>query len=200
VIFGSTTGIIANTVEDMKSAKCPLKTIPAMIFCAVAVLLSGCAAGITRTGYQAPANAAAKNLEKCPIAIQDNVKLDPNDMQVLGAIQSYDTGFSTDCDEAYTLDIFCQEGCMLGADIVNITAEKQPDLWSTCYRAKAEFLRFKDREKAKGLYSDARYAPKLIIERSVKSNKRTQEMIAATVFGGALGALVTWEATAPGSH
>jgi hypothetical protein len=198
--FGSTTGTAGNTVGKMKIDKRQMKAILTMSLGSVVILISGCAAGITRTGYQLPENMEAKSLEKCPIAIQRNAKYDSNDLVALGSIHSYDTGFSIDCDEAYTLDIFCKEGCMLGADLINITEEKQPDLWSTCYRAKAEFLRFKDREKVKGLLSDADYAPNLIIERSVKSQKRTREVIAASVLGGVLGTIVVWSATAPHAH
>ncbi|HLZ53720.1 MAG TPA: hypothetical protein VKS19_04495 [Verrucomicrobiae bacterium] len=164
----------------------------------VAILLSGCAAGITRTGYQLPANQNSKDLQRCPIAIQCNAKYDINDVVVLGSIHAYDTGLSTDCDEAYVLDIFCREACSVGADVINITEEHQPNpLTSTCYRARATFLRFKDREKARGLVSDAKYAPDLIIERSAKYSKRNQEVIAGTVLGGLLGALVVTAATEP---
>ena len=171
-----------------------------MIFpCSLAILVSGCAAGITRTGYQLPKSQEENKLQRCPIAIQCHAKYDTNNIVVLGSIHEYDTGFSVYCDEAYILDIFCREGCMLGADIINITEEHQPDLWSTCYRAKAEFLRFKDkdRERAKELLSDPKYAPNLIIERSAKSKKRTRELITAGVLGGELGAIIVWSATTP---
>jgi hypothetical protein len=124
--------------------------------------------------------------------------IDTNEVVVLGTIHDYDTGFSIQCDEAYVLDIFCREGSMLGADIININEEKQPSVWtSSCYRAKAEFLRFKDREKAKDLVSDAKYAPEAIIERSAKYSKRSQEVIAGAVFGGLLGAIIVSAATDP---
>jgi hypothetical protein len=129
------------------------------------------------------------------------VHYNTNDVEILGSIHDYDTGFSTDCDEAAILDIFCREGSMLRADLINITEEKQPNPWtSTCYRAKAEFLRFKDREKAKVLVSDAKYAPDLIIERSAAAGKRNREVIAAGVFGGLLGAIIVSEATDPNHH
>jgi len=174
-----------------------MKTILILLLSSVAMLISGCATGITRTGYQLPKDQEAKTMERCPIAIQCNTKFDTNNVEVLGSIHAYDTGFSTYCDEAYVLDIFCKEGCMLGADIINITDEDRPNFWDTCYRAKAEFLRFKDREKAKGLLSDAKYAPDLIIERSAKSKERTRDVIAASVLGGALGAIIVWTATSP---
>ena len=169
-----------------------------MALCGVAILASGCAAGISRTGYHLPADQAANNLPRRPIAIRYEMHYSTNDMAVLGSIHAYDTGLSTDCDEAAILDIFCREGNMLGADIVNITQEKQPNpLTSTCYRARAEFLRFKDREKAKDLVSDPKYAPNLIIDRSIATGKRNRQVIAGTVLGGVLGGLVVTVATDP---
>jgi hypothetical protein len=70
-----------------------------------------------------------------------------------------------------------------------VTEEKQPDFWSTCYRAKAQFVRFIDREKAKALLSDAKYAPELVIDRAEMSKKRTRAMITSSVMGGAPGAI-----------
>jgi hypothetical protein len=177
-----------------------MKTTLMMVLCGAAILASGCAAGITRTGYRLPENQNSKDLQRCPITIQCNAKYDTNDVVVLGSIHAYDTSISTDCDEAYVLDIFCREACMLGADLINITEEKQADLWSSCYRARAQFLRFNDREKAKGLLSDAKYAPNLIIDRSVKSQKRNREVIAGAVLAGPLGMIVVWTATTPHGH
>ena len=172
-----------------------------MVLCGTVLFLSGCAAGISRTGYQLPAGQTSKDLPKRPVAIRCEWKYDTNDVVVLGTIHDYDTGFSTDCDEVYVLDIFCREGSMLGADVINITEEHQPSvLTSTCYRAKAEFLRFKDREKAKDLVSDAKYAPELIIDRSAKYSKRTKEVLIGAVGGGLLGYIVVAAVTAPNDH
>lgn len=160
--------------------------------------MSGCAPGITRTGYQPPAAQTTGDLPRRPIAIQCKVAYDTNEVVVLGSIHAYDTGLSVACDEAAILDIFCREGNMLGADVVDITEEHQPNPFtSTCYRAKATFLRFKDREKARNLVSDAKYAPDLIIERSAKNSKRNQEIITGAVLGGVLGAIVVSVATEP---
>jgi hypothetical protein len=140
-------------------------------------------------------------LPRRPIAIQCDVHYNTNDVIVLGSIHAYDTGLSVDCDEAAILDIFCREGNMLGADVIDITEEHQPNpLTSTCYRARATFLRFNDREKARNLVSDAKYAPNLIIERSAKFSKRNQEVIAGSVLGGLLGALIVTAATEPDNH
>jgi hypothetical protein len=177
-----------------------MKTTLLMVLCCIFTLASGCAAGISRIGYQLPQGKTPKDLQRCPIAIQCNVQYDTNDVAVLGSIHAYDTSVSIDCDEAYVLDIFCREGCMLGADLINITEENQPDLWSSCYRARAQFLRFKDREKVNGLLSNAKYAPNLIIGRSAKSNKRNIEVITGAVVAGPLGMLAVWSATDPNNH
>lgn len=175
-----------------------MKPTLAMVLCGAVALLSGCAVGIERTGYKLPAGQTSSNLPRRPIAIQCDVHYNTNDVVVLGSIHAYDTGLSIDCDEAAVLDTFCREANMLGADVVDITEEKQPSVWtSTCYRAKAEFLRFKDREKARNLVSDAKYAPELIVERSAKFSKRSREVIAGAVFGGLLGAIVVSAATEP---
>lgn len=178
-----------------------MKTLIFLVLCGVAILVSGCAPGITRTGYQIPASQTARDLSQRPIAIQCDVHYNTNDVVVLGSIHAYDTGLSVDCDEAAILDIFCRDGKMLGADVIDITEEHQPNpLTSTCYRAKATFLRFNDREKARNLVSDAKYAPNLIIERSAKFSKRNQEVIAGSVLGGLLGALIVTAATEPDNH
>jgi hypothetical protein len=178
-----------------------MKTTLLMVLCCASILASGCAAGITRTGYQIPASQTSKDLPRRPIAIQCNATYDTNNVVMLGSIHAYDTGFSTDCDEAAILDIFCREGCMVGADLINITEEKQPNPWtSTCYRAKADFLRFKDRAKVNNLVSDAKYAPNLIIKRSVATGRRNEEVIVGAVAGGLLGAIVVAVATIPDDH
>lgn len=174
--------------------------IIAIVLCLAAVFVSGCASGITRTGYKLPAGQTSKDLTRCVIAIQCDAKYDTNAVVVLGSIHAYDTGFSTDCDEAYVLDVFSREACALGADLINITEEKQPSVWtSSCYRARATFIRFNDREKAKSLISDAKYAPELVIDRSAKFSKRTKEVIAGAVLGGPLGAVIVGVATEPNS-
>jgi len=168
-----------------------LKTALNVALCSIAVLISGCAEGISRTGYQLPIGPMSKDLEQQPIAIQSNAKYDTNDVVVLGSIHAYDTGFSIHCDEATILDVFHREGRMLGADLIDITEENQPNpLTSTCYRAKATFLRFKDREKAKSIVSDTKYSPEEITKRVAATNKRNEEVIVGAVVGGAIGGAV----------
>jgi len=176
-----------------------MKTMLTVLLSAfTALLLAGCESSIKRTGYQLPPGQTSKSLQKCTIAIQRNVKFDTNAVTILGSIHAGDTGFSTDCDEAVVLDTFAREACMLGADLIDITEEKQPSFWtSTCYRARAQFLHFNDRKMAEGLLSDPRYAPDLIVKRATHARHRQTDLIYTSVFGGPLAAIVVWTATAP---
>ena len=153
------------------------------------LLLTGCSTGIKRTGYKLPEHVQTKNLPQCKIAIQCYPMFRKDDVTVVGRISSFDKGFSVNCDEAAVLEIFCKEACSLGADIVVIKEEKHPDDWSTCYRAKAEFVRFNDRAKAQRVVSDSRFAPDLIISRSEVTKQRNKEMIRQAVMAGILGGL-----------
>jgi hypothetical protein len=163
--------------------------ITLLILCGATAFLSGCVSGISRTGYRLPADQASDEITNHPIAIKCDAHYSTNDVVLLGSIHAYDTGFSTRCDEEYVLGIFCEEGRILGADVINITEERQPDVWSTCYQAKAQFLRFKDRKKAMGISSDPKYAPDLVAERSKESVDLTTAVIEIGVFGGIGGAV-----------
>jgi hypothetical protein len=175
-----------------------VKIMLGMFLGVAVILLSGCAVGITRTGYQLPPGKVSKDLPLEPVAIQANVLYSTNEVDVLGSIHAYDNGFSTDCDEATVIETFCREGHMLGADLIDITDEKQPNPWtSTCYRANATFLRYKDRERAKGLVSDPHYAPDLIVERANAATHRNNVVMGAAFTGGIVGMAVATAATAP---
>jgi hypothetical protein len=152
--------------------------------------LCGCAAGISRQGYTLRDINKPGHPTDCHLTVKCNATYALADADVVGHIEAFDTSVSINCDEAYVLDIFCKEACALGADVVNVTDEHYPNFWSTCYRAKAEFLRYKDRDQVKLLVSDAKYDPQLIIQRSKESKKRTEAVIIATVMGGVLGGLI----------
>ena len=57
----------------------------------------------------------------------------PEDVAVVvGRMSATDTGVSSGCDERTILSIFKKDACALGADIVNITQESQPELVTSC--------------------------------------------------------------------
>ncbi|HEU6448510.1 MAG TPA: DUF1080 domain-containing protein [Verrucomicrobiae bacterium] len=168
-----------------------MKIFSVMFLCFVALLISGCAVGISRTGYQLPRNKTTKDFEPCPIVLKADWKYDTNDVVLLGSIHDYDTGFSTHCDEVTVLDIFTREGCMLGADVINIIKEKDPSIWSSsCYRAKAQFLRLKDRSQVTNLVSDAEFSPERVRVHAEAIRKRNDKAMIGVMVGAAAGGAV----------
>lgn len=120
------------------------------------IVFIGCSSTMTRYGYNLQ-NLPANKDTKCNIPIKKNFPYKKEEVEILGSIRAGDSGFSVKCGEAYVLKQFHQEACALGADLINIIDESRFDILSTCYRAKAEFLRFKEREKVKNLVSDPLY-------------------------------------------
>lgn len=147
-------------------------------------VLFGCVSGVSRQGYSVTDKPIPAD---CKVLVLGYEPFDPNRMERLGSINMFDTGFSLYCDEMYVLQKMQEEACALGADIVNITDEKFPDFWSTCYRAKAEFIRLKNREEAALVKADPHYDPSKVRERSQETWKRTQDAINAGIMGGIIG-------------
>lgn len=118
------------------------------------VLCAACGASIHRSGYSVP---DALSAPTCKIAVQEYRKLGEEGVTVLGRVRVRDTGFSVQCSESLVLERLRQEGCYLGADLINLTEVHPPDGWSTCFRTDAEFVRFDDRARPKTLVSDPQY-------------------------------------------
>ena len=151
------------------------------------ILMSGCSAGISRHGYsptdhQAPAN--------CRILVLGYIPFDAARMELLGSVDLYDTGLSLYCDEEYGIELMKKEACLVGADIVNITDEKFPDFWSTCYRAKANLIRLKNREEVALIEADPHYSRAKVRERSMETWARIQDAIQAGMIGGIMGGVM----------
>ena len=127
-------------------------------FLLLSISLAGCASVITRQGYDLKDIPNRNAHLGCSIPIKKDFQYNKNEVEILGSIKSGDTGFSLECGKGYVLGIFRQEACALGADLINITYERGLDLWSSCYRAKADFLRLRDRDKTKSLGSDVAYS------------------------------------------
>lgn len=121
------------------------------------VFLSGCSSAITRYNYNMQYSSGKEKSSNFMIPIKQNFNYNKDEVEILGSILAGDTGVSFQCGESYVLSIFQQEAYALGADLINITYERKMDIWSSCYRAKAEFLRFKNRDVVKTLKSDVEY-------------------------------------------
>jgi hypothetical protein len=68
---------------------------------------------------------------------------DTSQFRILGRIKLGDSGFSVRCHEDDAIAILRREACSLGADAVTITEERRAHFWSSCYRARAVFLKRK---------------------------------------------------------
>lgn len=127
-----------------------------IVFLFTFAIFMGCSSTMTRQGYNLQ-NLPANSNSQCNVPIKKKFPYEKEEVDILGKIRAGDSGFSVKCGEAYVLKQFQHEACALGADLINITDESRFDILSSCYRARAEFLRFKDREKAKKLVSDPLY-------------------------------------------
>ena len=152
--------------------------------------LTGCSIGISRIGYNQTELKKNYNEQNCKLAIKCEAQYSSDEVEVLGKIRSYETGFSINCSEIEVLTIFCEDACALGADIVNLTWEELPHTaGSTCYRATAELLRLKDREAATQVKSDEKYYPENLIARAKLADKHFQRRIQKAIEEGIEGGI-----------
>ena len=152
-------------------------------------LFASCTSSIKREGYVLD-HSTVSQADCANTIIVRSLDYDPGLVVPLGKISASDSGFSVDCSEKFVIDSFKKDACAVGADIVNITKDSQPDFWSTCYRAEAELLRIKDREKLSNIKSDSRYSEQNVGHRSGYTECMNSGFIAATAFGGLVGALI----------
>jgi hypothetical protein len=152
-------------------------------------LYTSCTANINRQGYDIN-NMQISDKECADIIIAKNISYNPDLAEVVGSIAASDTGFATKCSKKFVIDKFREDACTLCADIINITKESHPDFWSTCYRAKAEFIRVKNRESLATIKSDPAYADQNIKKSSQYSECMNDGIIAAGVLGGLVGGLI----------
>ncbi len=95
---------------------------------------------------------------------------------MLGRVKIKDTGLSKNCEESDVLKNLRREACAVGADIINIVAEKRADVLSTCYRVNAELLKSKDSQYTEGLQSGYEYKSKNVDSRVREDKKRKRGM------------------------
>lgn len=66
----------------------------------------------------------------------------PISYEKLGTLKFGDTGFSVSCGRDQVRESMRIEACKAGANGIFLVTEKNPDLWSTCYRVTAELIYF----------------------------------------------------------
>ena len=105
------------------------------------ICVGGCASNTQLNVYSQPEGSK-------PIGCDLEVYRDPGfikkSFDIIASISVDDTGFTVNCGLEKTMKTIRDNACEVGADAVLITNEKSPDIWSTCYRADAAMLVFKD--------------------------------------------------------
>ncbi len=154
-------------------------------YCLILLLLiTGCSHRIVRIGYE-------KNesiIPDCEIVIKKQMSI-PTYLQKVGEIRVGESGFSIGCNEANALEILRQEGCSLNATIININEEYRPDLWSSCYRCKAEF--YINTDDSTTYQNDVRYSPQNVNKRvSQDQIRNTIIAVGAVALGYFIGYLI----------
>lgn len=144
-------------------------------------ILTACSPRISRHGYEFDPNRAQ---DRCDIAMTQFREFSEDEVEVLAKVDIGDTGFTITCEESDVLNILKKEGCVIDAEVVNITEEKRADHWSTCYRASAEFLRLKDKYHKEAMKSDAAYDASSVTRRVEEDKRRKMGNTIGAVFIG----------------
>jgi hypothetical protein len=152
-------------------------------FAFILFFVSGCTttATYTREGYKLANEQSLPKTCDIPIKFQMN----NSEKTVLGVIESHEPVMGTHCHEEMVLNRFRQEGCYIGANLINVIKERQPDyFFRACYQATAELV------KVKGSYkSDAKYESEPLHKRSMISHQKAIDANARAVGAGIDGGL-----------
>jgi hypothetical protein len=153
--------------------------------CLIAFLFTGCSHRIARSGYQKQQVSG-----ECDVIIQKDMAIPGDVATLVGGIILGETGMSFNCNEETAMETLKKEACSIDADLVIITKEKRPNLWSSCYRCKADFYRFSTPE-AKLAYASHPAYDHSEVKKRVKTDRSRNTMIAigAAATGFLLGAL-----------
>lgn len=106
------------------------------------VLLTGCTTAVT---YKQQADAGPAKSADHPVFVYSQAMRIPRPFEVIGKVQVGDTGFTTvggSLDDVMRKVV--EKARDKGADAVQVTSVKAPDMWSTIYRVKANLLRYTD--------------------------------------------------------
>lgn len=163
-----------------------MKKTPVLLVTALLLLSCGTTTEFVRESYKASQNPRFK---QCKVYITHKKRFDSHNARKMGSIEAKEPVIGVDCQENYVFAHFIADACSLRANNINITEETRPKWASTCYRAKADFLKIKETKKIK---TGSRYHPDKIKNRSEEGHKRTKAVMAgiAGATGGALGAIV----------
>lgn len=156
-----------------------------LIYGLLALLITSCSHRIARSGYKKQTVPA-----ECEVVIQKDLSLPDTVATMVGGITLGESGISVNCNEATAMETLKKEACSASADLVLITQEKRPDVWSSCYRCKAEFYRFNNQED-KAIYTNHTSYQAIDIKNRVKNdrNKNLGMFMGAVAVGFLTGFL-----------
>lgn len=112
-----------------------------------------------------------------------NAAFSQDEVEILGRVSALDRGAATKCSEGYVLNVFTQDACAIGADIVSITDKSYPSFWgSSCYQAAADLIRLKDKSVLSSLVIDPRYS-----KDGARASSRRIDCITRSRMAGSFG-------------
>ena len=151
----------------------------------LAFALASCSPAVNRHGYT-PVSASGAG--PCKVAVKLAPAFGADETEEVGQVEVGDSGVSTDCGESVMIGILRSEACAAGASVVAIYQEMRPDLASTCYRARARLLRFRDPSRT--AIDDSRFANVAVTTRSQADSSRTNTALWAAVIADVIGGIV----------
>lgn len=151
------------------------------------LLFSNCTHYIARTGYQ-----PNKSFDTYyDVVIEKNTIVPSNSADLVGQIRLDDIGFSVSCSEEDALEILRKEACSINADLIVITNEIRPNLWSSCYRCSAEFYKYRKEKLNLTGQTENPYKDELVSRRVQKDkNQNTAVLLGSLAFGFIIGFLL----------
>lgn len=153
-------------------------------FLLIGLFFTNCGHKIVRTGYRA----SKSDYKNCDVTIKKNTEISDSLAIKIGEIKLGESGFSVACSEEHAVKILKNEACAINADLIIITEENRPDLWSSCYRCRADFYQYNDTIAEETIQNDKTYESENVKQRVLKDrNKNTVVAIGAVIAGVLLG-------------
>lgn len=146
------------------------------------ILFTNCTHKIVRSGYVTDKSGYTSS----EIHIKKFTNIPDSIATKIGEVKLNDTGMAVSCSEEHAINILREEALELNADLIVITDEIRPDLWSSCYRCSANFYRFSKAEYANYYNSDPTYQGINVNNRVEKDRNKNTSIIMGSVAAGIL--------------
>ena len=104
--------------------------------------LSSCGGNIQQVMYQSKGTKSYCDLKVFAKDLEINENL-----EVIGEFSFTDTGFTINCSAETVMSKLNKAACDAGADAYQLTWTQPPNIRSTCFQAKARFLKYRNKSK-----------------------------------------------------